>query len=175
LSVNILHVQDIRENLVYANFPCRNGFNTVLESNKIILSKNKLFVGKGYSRDRMFKLDINNKVNVFVYMIELFLSLRHDRLAHVSFRLLKYMAKHNLIFYKIKDKKTREIYIEANMTRKAFSKVERNINLLKLVHSDICELNDILTRGGNRYFITFIDYYSKYTYVYLIEHKNQAF
>jgi hypothetical protein len=61
------------------------------------------------------------------------------------------------------------------MTRKAFSKVERNINLLKLVHSDICELNDILTRGGNRYFITFIDYYSKYTYVYLIEHKNQAF
>jgi peptidoglycan/xylan/chitin deacetylase (PgdA/CDA1 family) len=85
------------------------------------------------------------------------------------------MAKHNLISYKIKDKKTREIYIEANMTRKAFSKVERNINLLKLVHSDICELNDILTRGGNRYFITFIDYYSKYTYVYLIEHKNQAF
>ena len=70
-------------------------------------------------------------------MIELSLSLWHDRLAHVSFRLLKYMAKHNLIFYKIKDKKTREIYIEANMTRKAFSKVERNINLLELVHSDI--------------------------------------
>jgi len=43
------------------------------------------------------------------------------------------------------------------MTRKAFSKVERNTNLLKLVHFYLCELNDILSRRGNVYFITFID------------------
>jgi len=43
------------------------------------------------------------------------------------------------------------------------------------VYSNICELNDILTRGGNMYFITFIDDCSKYTYVYLIKHKYQAF
>ena len=47
------------------------------------------------------------------------------------------MAKHDLISYKIKDKRTCEIYIQAKMTRKIFSKVERNINLLELVHSDI--------------------------------------
>jgi len=58
---------------------------------------------------------------------------------------------------------------------KLISKVEININLLELVYSNICELNDILTRGGNRYFITFIDDCSKYTYVYLIKHKYQAF
>jgi len=58
------------------------------------------------------------------------------------------------------------------MTKRAFSKVERNINLLELVHSNICELNDILTRGGNRYFTTFIDDYSKYTYIYLMKHKD---
>jgi len=45
------------------------------------------------------------------------------------------------------------------MTRNTFPKVERNTNLLELVHSDICELNDILTRWGNKYFITFIDDY----------------
>jgi hypothetical protein len=33
------------------------------------------------------------------------------------------------------------------MTTKAFPKVERNTNLLKLVYSDICELNGILIRG----------------------------
>ena len=37
------------------------------------------------------------------------------------------------------------------------------------------ELNDILTRRGNRYFITFINDYSKYNYVYLMKHKDQAF
>ena len=85
------------------------------------------------------------------------------------------MAKHNLISYKIKDKKTREIFIEPNMIRKAFSKVKRNKNLLELVNSNICELNNILIRGGNKYFITFINYYLKYTYVYLIKHKDQTF
>jgi hypothetical protein len=56
------------------------------------------------------------------------------------------MAKHNLISYNIEDKRTCEIYIQEKITRKTFSKVEKNINLLELVHSDICKLNDILTR-----------------------------
>ena len=43
------------------------------------------------------------------------------------------------------------------------------------MHSDICELNGHLTRGGNRYFITFIDDCSRFTYVYLMRTKDQAF
>jgi UDP-N-acetylglucosamine pyrophosphorylase len=58
------------------------------------------------------------------------------------------------------------------MTRKAFLKIEWNTNLLELVYSDICELNDILTRGGNMYFMNFIDDYSKDTYVYLMKYKD---
>ena len=61
------------------------------------------------------------------------------------------------------------------MSKRPFPKVEQNSELLDLVHSDICELNGILTRGGNRYFITFIDDHSRYTYVYLMKHKDQAF
>ena len=53
--------------------------------------------------------------------------------------------------------------------------LERNTNLLDLIHLDICELNGMLTRGGNRYFITFIDDSSRYTYVYLLKHKDEAF
>ena len=61
------------------------------------------------------------------------------------------------------------------MTKKSFPKVNKNSQLLELVHSDICELNGILTRGGNRYFITFIDDCSRYTYVYLMRSKDEAF
>lgn len=43
------------------------------------------------------------------------------------------------------------------------------------MHSDICELNGILTRGGKQYFITFIDDCSRYTHVYLITHEDEAF
>jgi hypothetical protein len=82
------------------------------------------------------------------------------------------MTKHDLISYKIKYKRTCEICIQANMTRKTFSKIERNINLLEIVHSDICELNDILTRRENIYFRTFID---DYLNVYLMKYKDLAF
>ena len=42
-----------------------------------------------------------------------------------------------------------------------------------MVHFGICELNGNLTRGENRYFITFIDDRSRYTY--LMKTKDQAF
>jgi hypothetical protein len=37
--------------------------------------------------------------------------------------------------------------IQEKMTTKVFSKVERNTNFLKLVYSDLYELNGILIRG----------------------------
>ena len=61
------------------------------------------------------------------------------------------------------------------MTKLPFPKSERNSEILQIIHSDICELNGNLTRGGNRYFVTFIDDYSRYTYVYLMKHKDEVF
>ena len=49
------------------------------------------------------------------------------------------------------------------ITQKPHKSVERNTELLELIHSDICEFERHLTRGGNRYFITFIDDFSKYS------------
>ena len=51
----------------------------------------------------------------------------------------------------------------------------RNTELLELIHSDLCEFEGILTRGGNRYIITFIDGFSKYTTIYLLKNESDAF
>jgi transposase InsO family protein len=45
---------------------------------------------------------------------------------------------------------------------------------LELIHSDICEMNDVLTEGGQRYFMTMIDDVSRYFYVYLLKTKDEA-
>ena len=47
--------------------------------------------------------------------------------------------------------------------------------MLELVHSDVCELNGVLIRGGKKYFITFIDDFSRFTYEYLIRNKDESF
>ena len=68
-----------------------------------------------------------------------------------------------------------ELCVKSKMIKKSFKSVDRSTNLLTLIHSDICELNGMLTRGENIFFITFIDDYSRYTYVYLLKHKDEAF
>jgi hypothetical protein len=45
---------------------------------------------------------------------------------------------------------------------------------LELIHSDICEMNDVLTEGGQRYFMIMIDDVSRYCYVYLLKAKDEA-
>jgi transposase InsO family protein len=68
-----------------------------------------------------------------------------------------------------------EICIESKIRKKPFLSTNRDSQLLELVHSDVCELNGILTWGGKRYFITFIDDFSRYTYVYLMKNKDESF
>ena len=50
----------------------------------------------------------------------------------------------------------------------------RNLAPLELVHSDLCEMNSKLTKGGKRYFMTFIDDCTRFCYVYLLKTKDEA-
>ena len=61
------------------------------------------------------------------------------------------------------------------ITKRPHFQVERKTDLLELVHTDIFELGGMLTRGDNRYFITSIDDFSMFTYVYLMKNKSDAF
>ena len=52
---------------------------------------------------------------------------------------------------------------------------ERTDDLLGLTHSNVCSLLCSTTKGGYQYFITFIDDFSRYGYVYLMKHKTESF
>lgn len=59
--------------------------------------------------------------------------------------------------------------------KKLFHSVEMSTKFLELIRSDICELNGVVTRDDKRYFITFINDFLKYCYVYLLKLKHEAF
>ena len=46
---------------------------------------------------------------------------------------------------------------------------------LDYVHSDLWGPSQVPSHGGARYFITFIDDYSRRVWVYVLKHKNEAF
>ena len=52
---------------------------------------------------------------------------------------------------------------------------ERAIELLVLVHTDVCGPFDVQNRDGYSYFITFTNDLSRYRYVYLMKHKSETF
>ena len=118
--------------------------------------------------------NIINEISNSAYMLES-VSLWHNRLAHTGISSMKRLIKSGLISCNINDFEKCELCVKSKMIKKPFKSVERNTNILDLVHSDLCEFNGMLTRGGNRYFITFIDDSSRLTYVYLLRHKDDAF
>ena len=62
------------------------------------------------------------------------------------------------------------------MTKRPFSgKGLRANQPLELIHSDVYEPMNVKARGGYEYFVIFIDDYSRYRYVYLIQHKSDTF
>ena len=66
--------------------------------------------------------------------------------------------------------------LEGKMTMRPFkAKGYRAKEVLNLVHTDLCGPMSTSVRGGYEYFITFIDDYSRYGYIYLMRHKSEAF
>ena len=59
-------------------------------------------------------------------------------------------------------------YLEGKMIKMPFSvKGNRSKGVLELIHTDVCGPLNVRARGGFEYFITFIDNFSMYGYVYL--------
>ena len=55
---NVLYVPNICKNLMSDSLLNQHGFRIVIESDKVILYKSDMFVGKGYVTDGLFKLNV---------------------------------------------------------------------------------------------------------------------
>ena len=97
--LNVFHVPDLKKNLVSVNLLCKKGFKVVLESDKVVITKNGVFVGKGYTCNGMFKFSINEINNSFAYVVECSSSLWHARLGHLNFRSITYMS--NMVIFPV--------------------------------------------------------------------------
>ena len=86
--VDVLHVPDIRKNLVSSPLLSKKGFKLMFEYDKFVLTKGGMYVGKGYLVDGLFKLNVmvtndKNKDKVSAYMVDSY-NLWHSRLGHVN-------------------------------------------------------------------------------------------
>ena len=112
-----------------------------------------------------------NKASSSSYILESS-NLCHDRLGHVNYDTLRKLINLNHIpTFQIDAKHKCETCVEAKLTRSYFQSVERHTKPFDLIHSDICDLKFVQTRGGNKYFITFVNDSTKYCCVYLLRRR----
>jgi hypothetical protein len=176
------HASTINRNLISVSLLCQVGYKLVFESNKVVMSKFGNFIGKGYISGGLFRLSasdylynlniasmINNKIREA--------GVWHSRFHHIGFDTIARMSRLELIpkFNIVKGSKCQSC-VQAKQPRKPFKSLEekRNLAPLDLVHSDLCEMNGLLTRGGKRYFMTFIDDASRFCYIFLLKSKDEA-
>jgi hypothetical protein len=97
---NVYHVPAIKKNLVSGFLLCREGFKLVFESNKVVVTKYGLFVGKGYECGGLFRFslaDFCNKVMNNIHSNVNETEVWHSRLCHIGFGSMTRLAKLNLI------------------------------------------------------------------------------
>uniref|UniRef100_A0AAG5DHX2 Uncharacterized protein n=1 Tax=Anopheles atroparvus TaxID=41427 RepID=A0AAG5DHX2_ANOAO len=104
----------------------------------------------------------------------------HRRLGHRDPAILGEMKRRDLVsglnVVNCGIRWTCECCIECKMARPPFPSVAEKTSkeVLDIIHSDVCGPMEVTTLGGCRYYMTLIDDYSRYTFVYFLKHKSEV-
>ena len=138
-----------------------------------------LIVKTNMSRNRLFPMNIKYDADLCCKATVVDDNwLWHMRLGHFNFESIKFLANKKWVtglpVIKAPDQLC-EACVVGKKHRDPFPKGRawRASKPLELVHSDLCYV-EVPSNGGNKYFITFIDDFSRKTWVYILKNKSDA-
>ena len=100
-------------------------------------------------------------------------SLWHRRLGHISIQWIKRLVNEGVLSsLDFTDFETCLDCIKGKQTNKSKKGATRSKHLLEIIHMDICCPD--MDGSDPKYFITFIDDYSSYMYLYMLRSKDEA-
>lgn len=182
---NTLYVPSLTTNLLSVAKITDNGFTVLFRKNEAtIADKNKKIILKAERRDGLYYVNPtdskeDNEIcnHSHISPIEEW----HRKLGHVNYQDLKMARKRELLqgldFNINSNIPDCEVCIQGKMTRLPFPKRDdkRSTEILNIIHSDVFGPVQNESNGGAKYFVTFIDDYSRYCQVYFLAHKNEVF
>ena len=190
LLKDCLYVPSIIRNLISVSSLVKDGYS-VLFNDYVIIKLNKRFICSGTLMDNLYIInpvspslqqnELNNtngfpcKRKEHSQMNQTYIW--HLRLGHINLKqILRLVQNGPLGSLELEALPVCESCLEGKMTRWSLTtKGYRVKEQLELVHSDLCGPMTIQTRGGFEHFITFIDDFSRYGYIYLMRRKSKAF
>ena len=152
------------------------------ESRCWIQNKNSKLCGKSSLVDKLYQLDCEHVPVEGAMMTceQSDINLWHQRLRHLSGQWLNDIVQKEIVtsvkFPKGAELSFCEGCVEGKMHRKQFKPVGEihSTRNLQVVHGDVCGPMSKDSIGGSKYFVPFIDNYSRCCSVYFIKHKSEV-
>ncbi|WVY99219.1 hypothetical protein V8G54_031370 [Vigna mungo] len=180
---NVLYVPMMKSNLLSLGQLLERGFTMKMQERHIEVfdKKQQLIFKAPASRNRTFRVNLNateiqcmSATNVEEEW------LWHYRFGHLNFRSLCQLRDKDLVkgipaF--ATPSKICECCAAGKQNRSAFKRhaPKRARQVLNVVHADVCGPFDVSSLGGNRYFLLFVDEFSRKLWVYLLKDKKETY
>lgn len=189
---NVLLAPDLRCNLFSIRKVEMAGMEVVFKNGVVKILRNSEILACGkrrglqYEMDFYEKIDDSNENRSALYTcgkIRKCHELWHQRYGHLSEKNLEKIMKNEMVKgldnYKSDDKIETfcESCINAKQTRKPFGEgtERRSTRVLEIVHTDVCGPVTPEGHDGSRYYVSFIDDWSRFTIVYRMRTKDEVF
>ena len=180
---NCFYVPSLIKNIISVSYLIKKGFHLNFCNNGCYILLNDVFYVDGTLSNEIYISDVSNPIlNVNDNKKQKRDNLKssflwHCCLSHISERRMTKLHRcGSLGSFHYESFDTCESCLLGKMTKLPFKgNGERANGLLDLIHTDVCGPMSMHARGGFVYFITFIDEYSRYGYLYLMSYKFEAF
>jgi len=180
-------VPSFRRNLISVSYLDKSGYSCSFGNNEFSLSFNSNIVGTGslLAYDNLDLFDTvttyNETLNTESHGTKCKIdntqsgALWHKRLGHISKNRVERLVSNGIL--KSIDFTNFDVCVECIKGKQTKAKrlgAYRASDVLELIHTDICGPFPTPSWNGQQYFISFIDNYSRYAYLFLIHEKSQS-
>lgn len=178
---NVLCIPNLTTNLLSVSELIRNGNQVIFEQEvcKIINHQNVL-VAQAYLVNGVYRLDIKQDCLLACSAQTTTSLLWHRRLGHINSKDLNNMKNGAVEGVSFPDKAEIDksqcvTCCEGKLARLPFShRGSRCDSVLEVVHADVCGPMETVSLGMSKYFLLFVDDYSRMAFVYFLKSKSEA-
>ncbi|KAF5797362.1 putative RNA-directed DNA polymerase [Helianthus annuus] len=175
---NVRVIPNLRRKLISVGKLDDEGFNVHFGGGQWKVIKGNLVIAKGKKKGTLYMAEVSAEGVHAMTTGPSPSNLWHNRLGHMSEKGLKMLAQKGK-FPDLKKVETEfcEPCVLGKQKRVTFVKTGRTpkAQKLELVHSDVYGPTSVISLGGSRYYVTFIDDSTRKVWVYFLKHKSGVF
>lgn len=179
---NVLCIPTLTTNLLSVSRMIANGNRVSFNKNGCyIYNTQNVCIGEASLENDVYRLNIDASKQLLAAVAQTSCNTWHRRLGHINMNDLEKMKKGAVKGVTYQDKQNISqsscvVCCEGKQSRLPFSaSTSTSSRVLEVVHTDLCGPMEKKSLGLARYYLLFVDDYSRMCFVYFLKEKNEAF